>query len=135
MSEQNANPVELFGMRVAHVGINATDPADALEIAELFSTMMGLPVIETPVSYFNDSLVEVISRMVVAPRATSALPSTTLMRPRSGLPSAGSRSTKSRARCCPTVAPSSCTLSASSPVSPCICAASSAQAAIASKKG
>ena len=25
MSEQNANPVELFGMRVAHVGINATD--------------------------------------------------------------------------------------------------------------
>ncbi len=26
MSEQNANPVELFGMRVAHVGINATDP-------------------------------------------------------------------------------------------------------------
>ena len=56
MSGQNANPVELFGMRVAHVGINATDPADALEIAELFSTMMGLPVIETPVSYFNDSL-------------------------------------------------------------------------------
>lgn len=56
MSEQNANPVELFGMRVAHVGINAADPADALEIAELFSTMMGLPVIETPVSYFNDSL-------------------------------------------------------------------------------
>lgn len=41
MSEQNANPVELFGMRVAHVGINAADPADALEIAELFSTMMG----------------------------------------------------------------------------------------------
>lgn len=31
MNEQNANPVELFGMRVAHVGINATDPADALE--------------------------------------------------------------------------------------------------------
>ena len=53
MSERNANPAELFGMRVAHVGINATDPADALEIAELFSTMMGLPVIETPVSYFN----------------------------------------------------------------------------------
>ena len=60
MSEQNANPVELFGMRVAHVGINATDPADALGIAELFSTMMGLPVIETPVSYFNDSLIEVM---------------------------------------------------------------------------
>ena len=26
MNEQSANPVELFGMRVAHVGINATDP-------------------------------------------------------------------------------------------------------------
>ena len=38
----------ILGMRVAHVGINAADPADALEIAELFSTMMGLPVIETP---------------------------------------------------------------------------------------
>ena len=62
MSEQNVNPVELFGMRVAHVGINAADPADALEIAELFSTMMGLPVIETPVSYFNDSLVEVMKQ-------------------------------------------------------------------------
>ena len=62
MSEQNANPVELFGMRVAHVGINAANPADALEIAELFSTMMGLPVIETPVSYFNDSLVEVMKQ-------------------------------------------------------------------------
>ena len=62
MNEQNANPVELFGMRVAHVGINATDPADALEIAELFSTMMGLPVIETPVSYFNDSLVEIMKQ-------------------------------------------------------------------------
>ena len=59
MSEQNANPVELFGMRVAHVGINAADPADALEIAE---TMMGLPVIETPVSYFNDSLVEIMKQ-------------------------------------------------------------------------
>ena len=58
MNEQNANPVKLFGIRVAHVGINATDPADALEIAELFSTMMGLPVIEAPVSYFNDSLAE-----------------------------------------------------------------------------
>ena len=49
MSEQTAHPVELFGMRVAHVCINATDPVDALEIAELCSTTMGLPVIETPV--------------------------------------------------------------------------------------
>lgn len=135
MNEQNANPVELFGMRVAHVGINATDPADALEIAELFSTMMGLPVIETPVSYFNDSLVEVMKQNGRGPRATSALPSTTSMRPRSGLPSAGSRLTRSRVLCYLMVAPSSCTLSASSPASPCTCAASSAQAALVSKKG
>ena len=117
MSEQNVNPVELFGMRVAHVGINAAAPADALEIAELFSTMMGLPVIETPVSYFNDSLVEVMKQ--------------------------NGRGTKGHigfavndiARCYPTVVPNSCTLSASSPASPCTCAASSAQAVIASKKG
>lgn len=56
------NPVELFGLHVAHVGINGTDPKDALEIAELFQTMMGLPVIETPVSYFNDSVVEVMKQ-------------------------------------------------------------------------
>lgn len=62
MSTENTNPVELFGMRVAHVGINATDSKDALEIAELFQTMMGLPVVETPVSYFNDTLVEVMKQ-------------------------------------------------------------------------
>ena len=135
MSEQNANPVELFGMRVAHVGINATDPADALEIAELFSTMMGLPVIETPVSYFNDSLVEIMKQNGRGAKGHIGLLSTTSMRPRSGLPSAGSRSTRSRACCCPTAAPSSCTLSASLPVSPCTCAASSARAALVSKKG
>lgn len=56
------NPVELFGLHVAHVGINGADPKDALEIAELFQTMMGLPVIETPVSYFNDTVVEVMKQ-------------------------------------------------------------------------
>ena len=62
MSEQIANPVELFGCRVAHLGIYATVPGDGLESAVLFSTMMGLPVIETPVSYFNDSLVEIMKQ-------------------------------------------------------------------------
>ena len=56
------NPVELFDLHVAHVGINGADPKDALEIAELFQTMMGLPVIETPVSYFNDTVVEVMKQ-------------------------------------------------------------------------
>ncbi len=62
VSETSTNPVELFDLHVAHVGINGADPADALEIAELFSTMMGLPVIETPVSYFNDTVVEVMKQ-------------------------------------------------------------------------
>ena len=60
--DKTENPVELFGLHVAHVGINGTDPQDALEIAELFQTMMGLPVIETPVSYFNDTVVEVMKQ-------------------------------------------------------------------------
>ena len=62
MREQYANAVEVFGMRCGLVGFNATYAADALEIAELFSTMMGMPVIETPVSYFNDSLVEIMKQ-------------------------------------------------------------------------
>ena len=131
MSEQNANPVELFGMRVAHVGINATDPADALEIAELFSTMMGLPVIETPVSYFNDSLVEIMKQNGRGAKGHIGFAVNDIDAARSGLPSAGSRLTRSRACCCPTAAPNSCTLSASSPASPCTCAASNAQTAIA----
>ena len=56
------NPVELFDMRVAHVGINATDPSDAERIANQFATLMGLPVVETPVSVFSDTLVETMKQ-------------------------------------------------------------------------
>lgn len=65
MSDKNnasQNPVELFGMRVAHVGINAQNPQEAKEIADLFATLMGLPVNETPISYFSDSLVETMKQ-------------------------------------------------------------------------
>ena len=56
------NPVELFDMHVAHVGVNASDPADALEIAGQFERIFGLPTRETPISYFNDTLVETMKQ-------------------------------------------------------------------------
>ena len=62
MSTENENPVELFGLHVAHVGINARDPDDAREIAELFAQLMGLPVVDTPVSFFSDTLVETMKQ-------------------------------------------------------------------------
>lgn len=58
----NDNPVELFDMYVAHIGINGTDPADAEAIADLFGTFMGLDKSETPKSYFAGSLVEVMKQ-------------------------------------------------------------------------
>ena len=60
MTDQT-NPVEAFGLHVAHVGINAGSAEEARQIAELFQTLMGLEPRETPVSWFADSLVEVMS--------------------------------------------------------------------------
>lgn len=62
MAENNQNPVELFDMYVAHVGINATDPADADRIAGEFSDLMGLEAHDTPVSVFSDTLVETMKQ-------------------------------------------------------------------------
>lgn len=56
------NPVELFDMYVAHIGINGTDPADAEAITDLFGTLMGLEKSETPKSYFAGTLVEVMKQ-------------------------------------------------------------------------
>lgn len=58
----NENPVDLFGMYVAHVGINAEDPQQARQIAERFSLLMGLPASELPVSYFSGTLVETMKQ-------------------------------------------------------------------------
>ena len=55
---QAENPVDLFGMRVAHVGINAGTPEEAEQIADRFALLMGLPKRETPISVFSDTLVE-----------------------------------------------------------------------------
>lgn len=54
------NPVELFDMKVAHIGINAKDKDEALDFANQFLKLLGLPVNETPISYFNDSLIEIM---------------------------------------------------------------------------
>ena len=62
MAENTQNPVELFDMYVAHVGINATDPADADRIAGEFSDLMGLEARDTPVSVFSDTLVETMKQ-------------------------------------------------------------------------
>ena len=55
------DPVEAFGLHVAHVGVNAASPEEAREVAELFQALMGLPPVETPVSWFAGTLVEVMS--------------------------------------------------------------------------
>lgn len=56
------NPVELFDVHIAHVGINAENPEQAKRIAERFSVLMGLPVNEVPVSFFSDTLVETMKQ-------------------------------------------------------------------------
>lgn len=56
------SPVELFGLRIAHVGINTDSPEEADRVAGLFETLMGLPVRHTaPISTFADTLVEVMN--------------------------------------------------------------------------
>ena len=56
------SPVELFDMYVAHIGINAEDPADANRIAERFATLMGLEARDTPKSVFSGTLVETMKQ-------------------------------------------------------------------------
>lgn len=54
------NPVELFDLYVAHVGINATNPEEAEKIARQLSALMGIPTVEQPPSFFAGTLVEVM---------------------------------------------------------------------------
>ena len=55
------DPKALFGLRLAHVGINAADDAEAASIAEQFQTLMGLERRQTaPISYFSDDMVEIM---------------------------------------------------------------------------
>ena len=61
MSANVVNPVEAFGLHVAHVGINASNPEEALKVADLFSALLGIETVPTPVSAFSGTLVEVMS--------------------------------------------------------------------------
>lgn len=58
MTQANESPQELFGMRVAHFGINAKNPEEAAQIANDFSVLMGLPAYDTPISVFSGTVVE-----------------------------------------------------------------------------
>lgn len=72
MNEQNAeegsgesdagqiDPVRRFEMRVAHVGVNAQSVEEAERIAQMFEALLGMRPVETPVSVFADSLVEIM---------------------------------------------------------------------------
>ena len=59
MLEKSA--VELFGMKVAHVGINATNEAESAAWAKEFLELMGLPTRETSASKFCGELVEIMN--------------------------------------------------------------------------
>lgn len=52
--------IELFGMRVAHVGINASDSAEGKAWADEFLSLLSLTTRETPKSYFSGELVEIM---------------------------------------------------------------------------
>lgn len=59
-STNSQNPVELFDLYVAHVGINATNPEEAEKIARQLSALMGIPTVEQLPSFFAGTLVEVM---------------------------------------------------------------------------
>ena len=97
--------------------------------------MMGLPVIETPVSYFNDSLVEIMKQNGRGAKGHIGFAVNDIDAAEKWFAERGLEVNEESRVLLPDAAPSSCTLSASSPVSPCTCAASSAQAALVSKNG
>lgn len=61
-TKTNFNPVEQFDLYVAHVGINANNTDEAKKIANLFTTLMGLPTLEQPPSFFAGTLIEVMKQ-------------------------------------------------------------------------
>lgn len=52
--------VELFNMRVAHVGINASNSEEGKTWADEFLALLSLTTRETPKSYFSGELVEIM---------------------------------------------------------------------------
>lgn len=56
------NPVEMFNMKVAHVGMNASNNEEAKSWADDFLKLMGMGIRETSASYFNGELVEIMKQ-------------------------------------------------------------------------
>jgi catechol 2,3-dioxygenase-like lactoylglutathione lyase family enzyme len=56
------DPKELFGLRIAHAGINAKDPADAERIAKALGTLLGLGTKDVGPSWFVDTAVEIMKQ-------------------------------------------------------------------------
>lgn len=54
--------VELFDMKIAHVGINASCSEEALEWAGVFKDFLNLTPRETPASCFSGELVEIMKQ-------------------------------------------------------------------------
>lgn len=62
MAQNTDDPVELFDLYVAHVGINTNSPEEADAVAGQFETLMGLKRNQVaPVSTFAGTLVEVMN--------------------------------------------------------------------------
>ena len=59
MSAPSSTPQELFGLRLAHIGINGGTSGEASSVADAFA-FLGLAKEETPVSFFAGSEVEVM---------------------------------------------------------------------------
>ena len=59
MIAMSVDPRQLFDMRLAHVGVNASGPAEAAEIAGQFARLLHLTTTATPISHFVDTMVEV----------------------------------------------------------------------------
>ena len=57
------NPVELFGLRLAHVGVNTGSPEEAAATADAFCSLLGIERGDEPfpVSSLAGSLVEVMN--------------------------------------------------------------------------
>jgi len=60
MADASGDPVEVFDMHLAHVGINAANDDEARDIARQFEILMGLATHEMLPSYFAGTLVEVM---------------------------------------------------------------------------
>ncbi len=60
---EQENPVDLFDLRVAHVGINTDSPEEASRVANLICALLGIERGEEPfpVSAFSGTLVEVMN--------------------------------------------------------------------------